>query len=57
MGSSVVKCDEFSTKVKRPHFSVLDKTKVKETFGVSVPYWKVSLRRCIDELARIASEA
>ena len=49
--------DEFPSKVKRPHFSVLDKTKVKETFGVSVPYWKVSLRRCIDELARIASEA
>lgn len=49
--------DEFPSKVKRPHFSVLDKTKVKETFGVTVPYWKDSLRRCIDELARVASEA
>ena len=39
--------DEFPSKVHRPHFSVLDKTKVKTTFGVEVPYWKESLRRCI----------
>ena len=32
--------DEFPSKVKRPHFSVLDKTKVKETVGVTVPYWR-----------------
>lgn len=42
--------DEFPSKVKRPHFSVLDKTKLKETFGVSVPYWKDSLEKCIEEL-------
>lgn len=42
--------DEFPSKVKRPHFSVLDKTKLKETFGVTVPYWKDSLKRCIVEL-------
>lgn len=42
--------DEFPSKVKRPHFSVLDKTKVKETFGVGVPYWKDSLKKCIEEL-------
>lgn len=42
--------DEFPSKVERPHFSVLDKTKVKETFGVKVPYWKDSLRKCIKEL-------
>ena len=45
--------DEFPSKVKRPHFSVLDKTKIKETFGVQIPYWKVSLVRCIEELERI----
>lgn len=38
---------EFPSKVIRPSFSVLDKTKIKETFGVSVPYWKDSLERCI----------
>lgn len=42
--------DEFPSKVKRPHFSVLDKTKVKVTFGVMIPYWKDSLIDCIDEL-------
>ena len=44
--------DEFPSKVKRPHFSVLDKTKIKETFGVNVPYWKDSLKKCIKELAK-----
>lgn len=42
--------DEFPSKVQRPHFSVLDKTKVKETFGITVPYWKDSLVKCIEEL-------
>jgi len=42
--------DEFPSKVKRPNFSVLDKTKVKETFGVTVPYWRDSLIKCINEL-------
>lgn len=44
--------DEFPSKVKRPHFSVLDKTKLKETFGVTVPYWRESLKKCIVELSR-----
>jgi len=42
--------DEFPSPVKRPAFSVLDKTKVKETFGVSVPYWTESLKQCIHNL-------
>ena len=42
--------DEFPSKVQRPHFSVLDKTKVKETFGITVPYWKDSLMKCIEEV-------
>ena len=42
--------DEFPSKVRRPHFSVLDKTKVKATFGITVPYWKDSLVKCIDQL-------
>ena len=39
--------DEFPSPVKRPAYSVLDKTKVKETFGVKVPYWTDSLRKCM----------
>lgn len=42
--------DEFPSKVKRPAFSVLDKTKVKKDFGYVVPYWKDSLIKCINEL-------
>ncbi|MBQ7856623.1 MAG: dTDP-4-dehydrorhamnose reductase [Alistipes sp.] len=42
--------DEFPSKVARPAYSVLDKTKTKSTFGVSVPHWKVSLAKCIEEL-------
>lgn len=41
---------EFPSPVKRPAYSVLDKTKVKYTFGISVPYWTVSLRECIKNL-------
>ena len=39
--------DEFPSPVKRPAFSVLDKTKVKTTFCILVPYWTDSLRKCI----------
>lgn len=44
--------DEFPSPVKRPAYSVLDKTKVKETFGVSVPYWTDSLKKCINNLIK-----
>ena len=39
--------DEFPSKVKRPNYSVLDKTKFKTAFGVDIPYWKDSLEKCI----------
>ena len=39
--------DEFPSPVKRPAYSVLDKTKFKQTFGLRVPYWTDSLKRCI----------
>lgn len=42
--------DEFPSPVKRPAYSVLDKTKVKETFSVQVPYWTDSLKTCIKNL-------
>lgn len=42
--------DEFQSPVKRPAYSVLDKTKVKETFGISIPYWTESLQKCISRL-------
>ena len=42
--------DEFPSKVKRPAFSVLDKTKIKGTFGIHIPYWTVSLSNCIKRI-------
>lgn len=42
--------DEFPSPVKRPAYSVLDKTKFKETFGIPVPYWTDSLWCCIRNL-------
>lgn len=39
--------NEFPSPVTRPSYSVLDKTKIKETFGVAVPYWTESLKQCI----------
>ena len=43
--------DEFPSKVRRPAFSVLDKTKVKATFGITVPHWYESLKKCIERLS------
>lgn len=43
---------DYPSLVKRPAYSVLDKTKIKETFGVNVPYWTASLKVCINNLQR-----
>ena len=43
--------DEFPSKVHRPSYSVLDKTKIKETFGLAIPYWTDSLKKCIRNLS------
>jgi dTDP-4-dehydrorhamnose reductase len=42
---------EFPSPVKRPAYSVLDKTKIKQTFGVEVPYWMDSLKTCVKNLS------
>lgn len=41
---------EFPSPVKRPAYSVLDKSKIKDTFGITIPYWTDSLRKCIAAL-------
>lgn len=43
---------EFPSPVTRPSYSVLDKTKIKETFGITIPYWTNSLKKCIDNLKK-----
>lgn len=38
---------DYPTPARRPAYSVLDKSKIQETFGLQIPYWRDSLRRCI----------
>ena len=42
--------NEFPSPVKRPAYSVLDKSKIKDTFGITIPYWTDSLKKCIAAL-------
>ena len=44
--------NEFPSPVKRPAYSVLDKTKIKEAFGIRIPYWTDSLKVCIEHLTK-----
>jgi dTDP-4-dehydrorhamnose reductase len=55
---SGVKCDvspvrsvEFPTPAKRPNYSVMDKSKIKNTFGITIPFWRDSLKDCIQKLS------
>lgn len=41
---------EYPTAAQRPPYSVLDKTKIKQTYGIEIPYWEESLKECIDKL-------
>ena len=43
---------EYPSKVHRPSYSVLDKSKFKSRFYIDIPYWEVSLQKCLDNLAR-----
>jgi dTDP-4-dehydrorhamnose reductase len=45
--------DEFPSPVKRPAYSVFDKTKIKETFCLKVPYWTDSLKVCLNNLGAL----
>ena len=52
IGCDIQPChsSEFPSPVTRPGYSVLDKTKIKETFGITIPYWTDSLKICINNL-------
>ena len=51
-GCKVTPCHtgEFATRVRRPKYSVLDKTLVKDTFGITIPYWYDSLEECLGRM-------
>lgn len=42
--------EEYPTRATRPHYSVLDKTKIKQTYQIEIPYWVDSLKECIQKL-------
>ena len=42
--------DEYPAKAPRPHYSVLDKTKIKQTYGIDIPHWETSLADCVEKL-------
>lgn len=45
-----IESKEYPTPAKRPHYSVLNKAKIKKEFGVEIPYWKDSLDACLQKL-------
>jgi len=42
--------DQYPTPASRPHYSLLNKTKIKNDFNIAIPYWKDSLRDCITKI-------
>ena len=47
---SPIHTDDYPTPATRPHYSVLDKKKIKDTFGIEIPHWESSLEECIEKL-------
>lgn len=47
---NAVRSDQFPTPARRPNYSVMDKSKIRETYGVKIPYWRDSLKKCINSL-------
>ena len=45
-----IETKEYPTPAKRPHYSLLNKSKIKEEFGITIPYWKDSLDECLTTL-------
>ena len=45
-----INSDQYPTPTKRPHYSVLDKSKIKNTYGIYIPHWYDGLQRCIYKL-------
>lgn len=45
-----IETEDYPLPAKRPHYSLLNKAKIKKTFGIEIPYWKNSLERCLIEM-------
>ena len=51
---NAIRTEDYPTPARRPHYSVLDKKKIKNTFDLNIPHWEESLVRCIDKLTNNA---
>lgn len=49
---SPIETKEYPTPAKRPHYSVLNKSKIKNDFGIEIPYWRDSLKECISKIKK-----
>ncbi len=56
-GCKIIPChsSEFPSPVTRPPYSVLDKTKIKNTFGIEIPHWRVSLAYCLKRILAVSN--
>jgi len=45
-----IETKEYPTPAKRPHYSLLNKSKIKNDFAVEIPYWKDSLADCLNKM-------
>jgi dTDP-4-dehydrorhamnose reductase len=45
-----IQTKDYPTLAKRPHFSVLNKTKIKKDFDIEIPYWRDSLKECVEKI-------
>jgi dTDP-4-dehydrorhamnose reductase len=48
-----VRSSAYPSKVRRPSYSVLDKSKIREHYGLIIPHWRTSLNNCISKINRI----
>lgn len=47
-----IETKDYPTKASRPHYSVLNKGKIKNTYGISIPHWEASLQKCLNRLSK-----
>ena len=47
---NAITTDQYPTKATRPAYSVLDKSKIKQTLAIEIPFWEESLKKCMEEL-------